>query len=131
VTAVWFLWEDRALYIATGQSTTKGRNLAADQRMALCIESREPGREAGMSASGRAELVTGEAAVPIARRINAKYLTPAAMEHPVVGPAFAAMADLVVRLTPEKWISWDMGALGEQLLGPDAQTELYFQPTLN
>ena len=57
VTAVWFLWQDGALYIATSHHTGKGRNLLRDARMALCIESREDGRESGMSASGEAELL--------------------------------------------------------------------------
>ena len=130
VTAVWFLWQDRALYIATSRHTGKGRNLSRDPRMALCIESREDGREAGLSASGRAELLTGDIAASLARQINGKYLTPKAMEHPVVGPAFVDMSDLVVKLEPEKWISWDMAALGEELFTPDMDTAEYFYPTL-
>ena len=79
VTAVWYLWEDDALYIATSLKTGKGRNLQRDPRMALCIESREAGRESGMTAVGRAELITGDEAAPLSRRINGKYLTPAAL----------------------------------------------------
>ncbi|RLQ21757.1 hypothetical protein DWB85_10740 [Seongchinamella sediminis] len=130
VTAVWFLFQEGALYIATSGHTEKGRNLARDPRMALCIESREDGREAGLSASGRAELLTGEAATPLARQINGKYLTPAGMEHPVVGPAFAGMSDMVVKLTPQKWISWDMEAMGAELFTPDMSIGDYFYPTL-
>ncbi len=130
VTAVWFLWHEGALYIATSHNTGKGRNLSRDARMALCIESREDGREAGLSASGNAELLTGDSAVPLARQINAKYLTPKAMEHPVVGPAFVGMSDLVVKLVPQQWISWDMAAMGEQLFTPDMDMAEYFYPTL-
>lgn len=130
VTAVWFLWQDGALYIATSRHTGKGRNLARDSRMALCIESREDGREAGLSASGQAELLTGEIAAPLARQINSKYLTPTAMEHPVVGPAFIEMSDLVVKLVPQKWISWDMASLGAELFTPDMDPMEYFYPTL-
>ena len=130
VTAVWFLWQDGALYIATSHHTGKGRNLARDPRMALCIESREDGQESGLSASGKAELLTGDEAAPLAQLINSKYLTPKAMEHPVVGPAFIGMSDLVVKLAPEKWISWDMAAMGEQLFTPDMDPAEYFYPTL-
>ncbi len=130
VTAVWFLWQDDALYIATSHSTGKGKNLLRDQRMALCIESREDGQEAGLSASGHAELLSGETAAPLARQINGKYLTPIAMEHPVVGAAFIGMSDLVVKLVPEKWISWDMAEMGEQLFTPDMAVDEYFYPTL-
>lgn len=130
VTAVWFLWQSDALYITTNQHAAKGRNLSRDAHMALCIESREDGREAGLSASGRAELLTGDSARPLAEQINGKYLTPAALAHPVIGPAFTSMSDLVVKLVPEKWISWDMSALGDELFGPDMDPAEYFYPTL-
>jgi nitroimidazol reductase NimA-like FMN-containing flavoprotein (pyridoxamine 5'-phosphate oxidase superfamily) len=130
VTAVWFLWQEGALYIATSHMTGKGRNLSRDSRMALCIESREDGREAGLSASGNAELLTGDSAAPMASSINGKYLTPKAMEHPVVGAAFIGMSDLVVKLVPEKWISWDMASMGEELFTPDMDISEYFYPTL-
>ena len=130
VTAVWFLWQDGALYIATSHHTGKGRNLSRDPRMALCIESREDGREAGLSASGQAELLTGDRAASLATLINSKYLTPQAMDHPVVGPAFTGMSDLVVKLVPQKWISWDMAAMGAELFTPDMDIAEYFYPTL-
>lgn len=129
VTAVWYLWEDGALYIATSLKTGKGRNLQRDPRMALCIESREPGKESGMTAVGRAELITGEAAMPLSERINGKYLTPAALAHPVIGPAFVDMSDLVVRLVPERWISWDMEEMGE-MFGEAIDEAEFFYPTL-
>ena len=71
VTAVWFLWEDGAMYIATGAATSKASNLARDPRIAVCIESREAGREQGMSASGHAELLSGEVGVrtPLQQRL--------------------------------------------------------------
>jgi PPOX class probable F420-dependent enzyme len=130
VTAVWFLYEDGALYIATGSNTGKGRNLQRDARLALCIESREPGREAGLSACGHAELLQGEEAAPYALRVNAKYLTEAALEHPKVGPFFVDMSDLVIRLKPERWISWDMAALGDQLFGAEVDEAEFFKPLL-
>ena len=83
-----------------------------------------------MSASGHAELLTGDAAAPLAKQINSKYLTPEAMEHPVVGPAFVGMSDLVVKLVPEKWVSWDMAAMGAELFTPDMDVESFFYPTL-
>ena len=130
VTAVWYLYEDGALYVATNADTSKGRNLRRDPRMALCIESREAGREAGLSACGEATLLEGASAAPIAHQINAKYLTEAAFEHPLVGPAFEEMSNLVIRLVPKRWISWDMAALGQQLFGDAVDESLYFKPLL-
>ena len=131
VTAVWYLYEEGALYIATSLTTGKGRNLQRDPRMALCIESREAGKESGMTAVGHAELITGADALPLARRINGKYLTDEALAHPVLGPAFVDMSDLVIRLTPERWISWDMAEMGELLFaGSDEPIDeaRYFKP---
>ena len=130
VTAVWFLWQNGALYLTTNDRSGKGRNLSRDPRMALCIECREAGREAGLSASGRAELLTGEKATALAGQINGKYLTPAALNHPVVGAAFSGMSNLVVKLVPERWISWDMAALGDALFPPGSDASGFFHPTL-
>ncbi len=130
VTAVWFLWENESIYIATSTQTSKGRNVMRDPRIAVCIESREPGRESGMTAIGRAETIMGAEAVALAERVNGKYLTQAAMTHPALGPAFAEMSDLVIKLTPQRWISWDMSEVGEAMMGPDADPSEFFLPTI-
>jgi PPOX class probable F420-dependent enzyme len=130
VTAVWFLHEEGNLYVATGSSTGKARNLTRDPRAALCIESRAAGREAGLSACGTVTLLQGEEAVPIARRVNEKYLTEIALADPVVGPVFETMSDVVVQLTPERWIAWDMGEVGEQLFADrEVDEAAFFRPT--
>lgn len=128
VTAVWFLHDGGSLYIATGSTTGKARNLGRDPRAAVCVESRAAGREAGLSASGTVNLLQGETALPIARRINEKYLTDTALAHPVVGPAFESMSDVVIELTPTRWIAWDMGELGEQLFGSGVDAAEFFLP---
>ena len=48
----------------------------------------------------------------------------------MVGPAFIGMSDLVVKLVPEKWISWDMAEMSDQLFTPDMNPAEYFYPTL-
>ncbi len=130
VTAVWFLHSAGTLYVATGSSTGKARNLMRDPRAALCIESRAPGREAGLSACGVVTLLEGEAAAPIARQVNEKYLTELALADPVVGPAFDSMSDVVIQLSPARWIAWDMGEVGEQLFaGREVNEADFFRPT--
>ena len=130
-TAVWYLYEDGALYVATSANTSKGRNLKRDSRVSICIESREAGKEAGVSASGHAELIEGEEAMPLALRVNGKYLTDEALEHPKIRTAFVDMSDLVIRLRPEHWISWDMETMAEQLFGGemgDIDEARFFRP---
>lgn len=130
VTAVWFYHDGGDLYVATSDQTGKGRNLQRDPRAAICIDSREAGKECGISACGEVELLTGAEARAWADRINSRYLTEAALQHPVMGPAFTEMSNLVIRLRPQRWISWDMETLGEALFGPKLDETLYFYPTL-
>ena len=45
----------------------------------------------------------------IAQRIHRRYLSPAALADPQVGPIFAAFDDVAIRLTPSQWLWWSMG----------------------
>jgi len=117
LTSVWFLYENEHLYLAIPSSSVKGKNLAHDRRIAVMIDVRVSFREMGLTAIGEAELIGGEAAAVIAQRVHAKYLKPDALSDPRVGPLFAAVDDLVVKLVPSKWICWDMSALDQQAFG--------------
>ncbi len=48
---------------------------------------------------------------PLRRRIQARYLTERALGDPRVGGSFEASDDVVIRITPRTWVSWDMGEL--------------------
>jgi nitroimidazol reductase NimA-like FMN-containing flavoprotein (pyridoxamine 5'-phosphate oxidase superfamily) len=115
VTATWFLYEDGCLYLAIPSSSAKGRNLMRNPRIAVMIDVRSSYAEAGLTASGEAEIISGDEAARIVQRVHQKYLTSQALADPQVGPAFAAMDDMAVRLKPAKWISWDMAELDAQL----------------
>ena len=39
------------------------------------------------------------------------------LADPQVGPVFSAMDDVAVKLTPSRWISWDMGELDRPVFG--------------
>jgi hypothetical protein len=40
------------------------------------------------------------------------------------------MSDVVIQLTPARWIAWDMGEVGEQLFaGRDVDEAAFFRPT--
>jgi hypothetical protein len=51
------------------------------------------------------------------RRIHSRYMSPAAISDPQVGPVFASFDDVTLRLNPESWIAWDMAVLDVQALG--------------
>lgn len=128
VTAVWFLHEDDCLYLAIPSSSVKGRNLAANPRIAIMIDARVPAQERGLTASGEAEILTGDEAAAIVRRLHGKYLTAKALADPAVGPAFAALDDIVVKLAPERWAAWDMGELDAQAFDGAMARNGYLEP---
>jgi PPOX class probable F420-dependent enzyme len=117
LTAVWYLFEDGCLYVATSSKTQKGRNAAARPKASLMVDVRRPGAERGVTAAGRVDVISGKQSQEINRRIHSRYLSAAAMSDPQVGPVFASFDDVTVRLTPTSWITWDMAVLDAQALG--------------
>jgi PPOX class probable F420-dependent enzyme len=117
LTAVWYLFESGSLYVATSSRTQKARNVAARPRASLMVDSRKPGAERGVTATGSVEVISGNQSQEINRRIHVRYLSAAAISDPKVGPVFASFDDVTLRLTPASWTSWDMAVLDAQVLG--------------
>ena len=117
LTAVWYLFENGCLYVATSSKTRKARNLAARPKASLMVDVRRPATERGVTASGSVDLISGGQSREINRRIHSRYMSAAAMVDPHIEPVFAAFDDVTVRITPVSWISWDMGVLDAQAFG--------------
>ncbi len=117
LTAVWYLFEAGSLYVATSSRTQKARNAAARPKASLMVDARKPGTERGLTAAGRVEVISGNHSQEINRRIHSRYLSPAALSDPQVGPVFASFDDVTLRLTPASWITWDMAVLDAQAFG--------------
>jgi PPOX class probable F420-dependent enzyme len=117
LTAVWYLFEDGRLYVATSSKSRKARNVAAQPKASLMVDVRKPGSERGVTAAGRAELITGNPSREINRRIHARYLSAAAMADSQIEPVFASFDDVTLRLTPESWFTWDLATLDAQAFG--------------
>lgn len=117
LTAVWYLFEDGCLFIATSSRTRKARNVIARPKASLMVDARKPGTEHGATAAGRVELISGGVSQEINRRLHSRYLSAAAMSDPHVGPVFESFDDVTIRLTPISWITWDMAVLDAQALG--------------
>ena len=60
LTAVWYLFEDGNLFIATSSKSRKARNIAARAKASLMVDVRKPGTERGVNGAGKAELISGE-----------------------------------------------------------------------
>jgi len=63
------------------------------------------------------EILSGENAKEWNARIHGRYLSPAALADPQVGPFFAAFDDICIRVRPESWTWWDMAELDAMVLG--------------
>jgi PPOX class probable F420-dependent enzyme len=129
LTAVWYLFEDGALFVATSTKTRKFRNVAARPKASLMVDVRRPGADRGVSAAGVAETITGARSAEINRRVHARYLSAAAMADPAVGGVFAAYDDVTIKIAPTSWFSWDMATLDAQVFkGKLANTPGYLLP---
>jgi PPOX class probable F420-dependent enzyme len=126
--AVWYLFESGSLFIATSSKSKKVRNVVARPKASLMVDARKPGTERGVTATGRAEVISGDESREINRRIYNRYLSSAAISDPHVGPVFASFDDVTVRLTPASWFSWDMGVLDVQAFGGRLGTPGYMLP---
>lgn len=115
--AVWYVFEEGCLYVATASQSRKARNVAARPRASLMVDIRKVGAERGVTASGKAELISGAPAREIGEHIHRRYLGAAALADPRVGPVFAGLNDVAIRLHPAKWTWWDMSALDAAVFG--------------
>ena len=57
LTAVWYLFESGSLFVATSSKTQKARNVTARPKASLMVDSRKPGTERGVTASGKVEVI--------------------------------------------------------------------------
>jgi PPOX class probable F420-dependent enzyme len=117
MTAVWYVFEEGCLFVATSSKSRKARNVAAQAKASLMVDARKPGSERGVTAAGRADLLSGDQSREINRRIHTRYLSAAAIADSQIEPVFASFDDVTLRLTPESWITWDMATLDAQAFG--------------
>jgi PPOX class probable F420-dependent enzyme len=117
LTAVWYLFEDGCLFVATSFKSRKARNIATRPKASLMVDLRQPGSERGVNAAGTAELISGEPSREINRRIHQRYLSAAAMSDPHIGPVFESFDDVTIRLAPVSWTTWDLAVLDAQAFG--------------
>jgi PPOX class probable F420-dependent enzyme len=117
LTAVWYMFEDGHLLVATSSKTRKARNILARPKASLMVDVRKPATERGVTAIGKAELITGDRSRELNRRIHSRYMSAAAMSDPRIEPVFASFDDVTIRLSPTSWTAWDMAALDAQAFG--------------
>jgi PPOX class probable F420-dependent enzyme len=117
LTAVWYLFEDGHLFVATSSKSRKARNVAARPKASLMVDVRKAGAERGVTAAGTVDVISAGQSREINRRIHSRYLSAAAMADPQIEPVFASFDDVTLRLTPVSWSTWDMATLDAQAFG--------------
>ena len=100
VTPVWFVLEGDTVVFNTGSDTAKGRYLARDPRVSLCVDLEAP-PYAFVQVQGRATISedAGEV-VRSAMAIGARYMGPERAEE--FGKRNGVPGELVVRIRPTK-----------------------------
>ncbi|MGH3523438.1 MAG: PPOX class F420-dependent oxidoreductase [Mycobacterium sp.] len=103
VAPVWFVVDNGELVFNTGRNTAKGRALARDSRIVICVDDPHP-PYSFVQVQGTAS-VTDDAAdmLEIATRIGARYM--GAHRADEFGQRNAAPGELVVRVRPTKVVA--------------------------
>jgi PPOX class probable F420-dependent enzyme len=115
--AVWYWFDGTNVYVATSSRSRKARNLQSSPTVTLMIDSRDPVASFGVTISGTARLLSGEESQKKNKEIHAKYLSPAALADPRVGPVFAGWDDVTIQVTPKSVVAWDMREADRQVFG--------------
>ncbi|MFI0239188.1 PPOX class F420-dependent oxidoreductase [Streptomyces sp. NPDC016845] len=103
VAPVWFVLDGDDIVFNTGKDTVKGRNLARDARVALCVDDERP-PFSFVTIQGRVELSEDPAELlDSATRIGGRYMGEDRAEE--FGRRNAVPGELVVRVKVEKAVA--------------------------
>jgi PPOX class probable F420-dependent enzyme len=117
VVAVWYWYDCTSVYVATSSRSRKARNIVANPKVSLMIDSRDPAASHGICIVGEAQLLTGESSRQWNAKIHQKYMSAAALADQKVGPVFAALDDVTIHIKPASVIAWDMRDADRQVFG--------------
>ena len=115
--AVWYLFDSGAFFIATGSSSRKAKNVLARPKASLMVDTRTSEPQKGVTAVCAVQIVRGEESHALNHRIHARYLSAVALADPIVATAFGSFDDITLRLTPQRWTTWDLAELDAEALG--------------
>jgi PPOX class probable F420-dependent enzyme len=103
VAPIWFLVENGELVFNTGQASAKGRALARDPRVVICVDDERPPYRF-VQLQGEATVSAGPAELlDVATRIAARYVGPDRAEE--FGRRNSVPGELVVRVRPTKVVT--------------------------
>jgi PPOX class probable F420-dependent enzyme len=105
LTPIWFLFEGDRFYFASSSGSRKVKNIERGSSASVVVDSRVPGRERWVSASGAVEILRDREAQVINARLRHRYLTPEGLDGPIE-TALAVSDDVTLSLAPTVWRSW-------------------------
>lgn len=117
LTPVWYLFRDGELFVGCNSASRKVRNAAARPTASILVDVREPGAERWVSGAGPVAILSGEESRKLNAAIIERYLTPEALADPRIGPAFAAVDDVTLRIRPTRWRWWASEDVDKQFFG--------------
>jgi uncharacterized protein len=100
---LWYLFEDNRFYIETQAATQKVRNIQRRPRATVLVI--DLPTSSWVSGEGEAEVIHGEEARAINKRLRDRYLTESGKEpfDQVIGE----IDDVAIAVTPHTWKYWD------------------------
>jgi hypothetical protein len=128
LTAVWYIFEDDAFYLAVSSRSQKWKNSIARPQVSIMVDSRIPAKERGLTAIGLAEPITGDESEDWNGKIHARYLAPDAILDPAVGGVYAAGDDVTIKIVVQKWLTWDIAEYDAKSLGGRLSSHNYVFP---
>jgi len=120
--AVWYWFDGADIFVATASNSRKARNVQANPRASLMIDSRDPAASHGVTVAGSVQILTGESSQKYNDEVHRKYLSEAALADSRVGPVFAAWDNITIQLTPQSVMAWDLREADRQAFGGALQS---------
>lgn len=121
-----FLFEDGKIAFETNHGTRKAANLRERPRATVLVETK--GRMGWVMAKGTADIIEGDAATQLLRRIKVKYMT----ERGVEIYEEVSVDDTAIVVSPTSWSSWSVKQMiplyEAKGYGTEAMTEQFKEP---
>ena len=111
LTANWYIAEGRTIYLPTFEQSYKVKNVRRDPRAAVIVDSRGTGPMRAAATNGAATTIEGAAAMAIAERCWARYVTPAGMDAPGLGGMLRGHDPVCVAVEAGSWSWTDQGEI--------------------
>ncbi|WP_380223116.1 pyridoxamine 5'-phosphate oxidase family protein [Kitasatospora misakiensis] len=114
---IWYAYHPGGLVtVLTGRDSVKTRRIRAAGRFTLCVQQEQPPCRY-VSVAGPVVAIEDRIDPDERAALAHRYLPPATARSYLAATAEQLVADVAVRMRPERWLSGDFTAIAEQLQG--------------